>query len=172
MSNNGSSKSDKADSGAHRPASLRAFILGMVAGVIVVMVLGLLVGLPLLLAHRAAFPLEAEMGQVDINIVSSLFAGNAENPLMLSDKTLADGQDLYNNNCASCHGDKGDGKGQFVDHYFPPVADLTAAGTQSMSDAQLHWIIRNGISFTAMAAYPEFDDDQLWSIVTYVRTLK
>jgi mono/diheme cytochrome c family protein len=172
MSKNGISESDKSNSGAHRPALKRAFITGMIVGVIMVMVLGIFVGLPLSLAHRAEFPLEGVVGRLAVNFVSSLSGGNAVNPLAKNDKTLTDGEDLFANNCSSCHGKNGDGKGDFVNRYFPPAADLTAASTQGKSDAQLRWIIRNGLSFTAMAAYPEFDDDQLWSIVTYIRTLK
>jgi mono/diheme cytochrome c family protein len=172
MSKNGISKSDKFASGAPQPAPARAFIMGTVAGVIAVLVLGLLVGLPLSLAHRAEFPLESAAGHLAVNLISSLSGGNAVNPLAKNDKTLTDGADLFANNCSSCHGKNGDGKGDFVNRYFPPAADLTAAGTQGKSDAQLRWIIKNGLSFTAMASYPEFDDDQLWSIVTYIRTLK
>ena len=83
------------------------------------MLLGLGVAMPLVLAHRSAFPLEAAMGQLDINLVSSLFAGNAVDPLPNDDKTLADGGDLFANDCSNCHGEKGDGQGKFVGRYFP-----------------------------------------------------
>ena len=125
-----------------------------------------------MLTHRTEFPLESAVGGLAVNVISSLNAGNATNPLVENDKTLADGEDLYITNCASCHGDNGDGKGDFVDQYYPPPTDLTSARTQCKSDAQLRWLIKNGLSFTAMAAYPEFNDQQLWSLVIYMRSLK
>jgi mono/diheme cytochrome c family protein len=144
----------------------------MVVGVLLVIVLGIFVGLPFSLTHRAEFPLERDIGGLAVQAVSSLNAGNAVNPLPKNNKTLTDGEDLYANNCSNCHGDKGDGKGQTTAVYYPPPADLTAASTQDKSDAQLYWIIKHGLSFTAMAAYPEFSDKQLWSIITYIRSLK
>jgi mono/diheme cytochrome c family protein len=144
----------------------------MVAGAILVIILLILVGLPLSLAHHTEFPLEGTLGHLAVNLVSSLNAGNVVNPLVKNDKTLADGGDLYNTNCSSCHGDHGDGKGKIVDGYYPPPADLTAANTQGKSDAQIRWIIKHGLSFTAMAAYSDFDDQQLWSIVIFIRSLK
>jgi mono/diheme cytochrome c family protein len=172
MSVDDPSQVNRAAASARTPPRTRAFVLGMAAGIILTIALITFVGLPLSLAHRAEFPLEGAFGQFAVNLISSLNAGNAANPLPNDSKTLADGEDLYNNNCASCHGDKGDGKGLFENGYYPPPANLIAASTQSKSDAQLRWIIKNGLSFTAMAAYPEFDDQQLWSLVTYIRSLK
>jgi hypothetical protein len=154
------------------PASTRTFVAGMAAGVVLVLALLLVVGLPLSLAHHTELPLEGAVGHWAVNIISSLNAGNAGNPLVSNDKSLADGEDLYNSNCASCHGDHGDGKGDFVNVYFPPPADLTSDNTQGKSDAQLRWIVQHGLSFTAMAAYPDFDDPQVWSIIIYMRSLK
>ena len=166
------SQTNGSDVGGRRPTSVRTFVFGMIAGALVVIVLGGLIGLPLMLTHRTEFPLESTVGGLAVNVISSLNAGNATNPLTENDKTLADGEDLYITNCASCHGDTGDGKGDFVDQYYPPPTDLTSDRTQGKSDAQIRWLIQNGISFTAMAAYPEFNDQQLWSMVIYIRSLK
>ena len=183
MSNNsGMSQSNSSDSLARPPTStrtsartFRTFVVGMVVGAILVIVLLTLVALPLSLTHRTEFPLEGTFGHMAVNLVSSLNAGNAGNPLEKNDKTLTDGGDLYNTNCSSCHGDHGDAKdakGKLIGGNYPPPADLTSANTQGKSDAQLYWIIKHGLSFTAMAAYPDFSDNQLWSIVTYIRSLK
>src|SRR5437867_1380530 len=97
------SRSNSSDSPKGAPTSIRTFVTGMVASAILVIVLLTLVGLPLSLAHRTEFPLEGTIGHLAVNLISSLNAGNVVNPLVENDKTLADGEDLYTNNCASCH---------------------------------------------------------------------
>ena len=109
MNKDALSRSNNAEPGMRRPFPIRVFILGMVAGIALVTLLGMFVVAPLALAHRAELPLESTFGGLAVNIISSVSAGSAANPLPNNDKTLGDGQDLFANNCSNCHGDKGDG---------------------------------------------------------------
>src|SRR5262245_21344903 len=102
--NNGMSRSNRSGSLVRAATSTRTFVKGIVVCAILVIVLLILVGLPLALTHHTEVPLEGTIGHLAVNLISSLNAGNAVNPLVKSDKTLADGGDLYNTNCASCHG--------------------------------------------------------------------
>ncbi len=172
MSTNAASRSNGAGAAARRRFPLRHFLLGVAAGVLLATAAGMLVAAPLALAHRTEFPLESAFGALAVNIISAVNAGNSVNPLPANDKTLGDGGDLFANNCSNCHGEKGDGKGKFINGYYPPPANLTLPNTRNKSDAQLFWIIRHGLSFTAMAAYPNLDDQQTWSLVAYIRSLK
>lgn len=56
---------------------------------------------------------------------------------------------------------------------FPPAADLTAETARGMNDAQLFYVIKNGLGFTPTPAYGEhYSDQTIWALVTYVRSLQ
>jgi hypothetical protein len=40
---------------------------------------------------------------------------------------------------------------------------------KNISDGQMFWAIKNGIEGTAMPAYPDLADWQIWVLVHYVR---
>ena len=43
---------------------------------------------------------------------------------------------------------------------------------QEKSDAQLFWILKNGLSFAGMPAFgQQYDDQTLWALVSYMRAL-
>jgi len=56
---------------------------------------------------------------------------------------------------------------------FPPATNLLSANTRQMTDGQLFWIIKNGLSFTAMPGYAsQYRDDAIWTMVIYIRALQ
>src|SRR5262249_4439614 len=65
-------------------------------------------------------------------------------------KGLADGQRVYQSNCAGCHADNGDGRGA-ANGTAPPLNGLTALAQKT--DEDLFTIVAHGIPATAMAAY-------------------
>ena len=82
------------------------------------------------------------------------------------------GASYYGQDCGVCHGGDGRSKlapGQWM---YPRASDLTSTRVQSYSDAELFWIIQNGIRFTGMPAFGEVETpDHVWDLVNYVRTL-
>jgi mono/diheme cytochrome c family protein len=55
---------------------------------------------------------------------------------------------------------------------YPRVADLTSRYTQSYSDQELFWIIKNGIRLSGMPAFGKVESDEhIWDLVLYVRML-
>lgn len=78
----------------------------------------------------------------------------------------------FQEECAVCHGVAGKGDGMLGPLVYPPAPDLTRARTQSLSDAELHHIISEGIRFTAMPAMGGRDsDEEIWQLVALVRQL-
>jgi mono/diheme cytochrome c family protein len=78
----------------------------------------------------------------------------------------------FEEECAVCHGPAGRGDGMLGPLVFPPAPDLTSARTQSLSDAELHHVISEGIRFTAMPAMGDRDsEDEIWQLVSLVRQL-
>ncbi len=93
------------------------------------------------------------------------------NPLTLTaenaDAIFKTGKELFNTNCAHCHGEKGNGEGPMVASGayvgVPDYANLT-----NLSDGQLFYSIYYGKG--AMGAHgPILTKKEIWTLVHYVR---
>jgi mono/diheme cytochrome c family protein len=95
------------------------------------------------------------------------------NPLLATPETLADGKEAFSHYCVACHGNDGQNTGvPFADRMSPPVPPLTSPDVQSYSDGQLKWVIDYGIWPSGMpGAKGILSDDEIWSIVSYLRHL-
>lgn len=96
-----------------------------------------------------------------------------KNPLAVSAETLAEGKEAFSHYCVACHGMDGQNTGvPFADRMSPPVPSLASADVQSYSDGQLKWVIDNGVWPSGMPASKGIlSDDEIWSIVVYLRHL-
>lgn len=79
------------------------------------------------------------------------------------------GQDLFQANCAFCHGGDGTGKnwiGQFME---PKARDLTIYSAQSMPASRLEQVIREGLPGTSMPAWQHvFAPAEIQAVRAYV----
>jgi mono/diheme cytochrome c family protein len=104
-----------------------------------------------------------------------ILVGNKKetNPLPLSPEVLADGKEAFSHYCVACHGMDGQNTGvPFADHISPPIPSLASSQVQSYTDGQLKWILDNGIWPSGMpGSKGTLSDDELWSIVVYLRHL-
>jgi mono/diheme cytochrome c family protein len=79
---------------------------------------------------------------------------------------------LYGMDCDICHGKDGrhptdTGKGM-----YPRVPDLGSPAVQEWSDAELFWIVKNGVRYSGMPAFGKVQNDkEIWDLVHYVRLL-
>lgn len=102
---------------------------------------------------------------------------NRVNPLPDDAATRRAGEKLFlgkdgHFGCANCHGEKGGGNGPLASQFNPPPRNFACAKTvNGIPDGQLAWIIRNGSPGTAMPAHKDYTDEQVWQLVTYLRTL-
>ena len=95
------------------------------------------------------------------------------NPLPASAEAIETGRKNFSHYCLVCHGLDGQNTGvPFAENMSPPVPPLTSPSVQKYTDGQLHWIIKNGISPSGMpAAKGILNDDEIWTLVVYVRHL-
>jgi mono/diheme cytochrome c family protein len=106
-------------------------------------------------------------------------AGQLSNPLVLTEKTIKEGQKLYTSFCAHCHGKKGLGKGSIKNAIYgavPSYADKTPnrRGDRSMSELEeghLYHAIMYGLN--AMGPHSSLiRESDRWKIVAYVQTIQ
>lgn len=143
----------------------------IIIGVLAVAAIGLLVVPAVLLVHRTDLPFERVYANAVVGLVARMSAGDAKLPA--NARSSAAGRYAYIGSCATCHGATGDGKGVFGQQTYPPATDLTSADAKERSDAELFWITKNGLSFTAMPGFGrQYSDGDLWAIVGYLRTLQ
>ncbi len=82
-----------------------------------------------------------------------------------SDRSIADGRQVFENRCAGCHGIDGRGGER-----APDIA--TSAKTQRRSDSELAQIITSGIPSGGMPAFSTLDASTGRALVTYLRFLQ
>ena len=95
------------------------------------------------------------------------------NPLPVTPENTAEGQRNFSHYCFVCHGLDGQNTGvPFADAMAPSVPSLASMEVQSYTDGQLYWVIKNGLWPSGMpASRGILTDEEIWSIVTYVRNL-
>ena len=143
--------------------------LGAVVAVVAIVVLAL----PFALTHRQDLPLERVYGDAAVSLVSRVLGGDAANPVANDPRALSTGRAAYTGSCAVCHGAKGDGRGAFGRTTYPDATDFTSESAKSKTDAQLFWIVKNGLGFTAMPAFGgQYKDAEIWAMVAYIRALQ
>jgi len=91
--------------------------------------------------------------------------------------SIANGKQLFEVQCAMCHGQGGHGDAPLGQTMYPPAADLTQPRTQTKTDGMLFWLIAHGVNLTGMPAWGTKygganTDDEIWQMVSYIRTLK
>ncbi len=88
------------------------------------------------------------------------------------------GKQLYEINCSQCHGDRGDGVGIATPFLLPRPRDFTAGKYKIRSTPSgalpttedLRNIIRAGMPYTGMPAWPQLSNEQLTDLAYYLKT--
>jgi len=101
---------------------------------------------------------------------------NLKNPVESTSGNIEKGRLLFQLDaqptCVMCHGNQGDGTGGFGANLNPPPRNFTCTETmQGISDGQLFWIIRNGSPDTGMPPFQDLQDEQIWHLINFIRSL-
>ncbi len=84
----------------------------------------------------------------------------------------ARGATLYAENCASCHGTKGDGRGPQASQLKPPpIAFTDVERARKRSLFALYQVIDQGLDGTAMQSFANLPSDERWALANYVGSL-
>jgi mono/diheme cytochrome c family protein len=87
-------------------------------------------------------------------------------------ESIAAGKTLWTTHCKSCHGTKGLGDGPKAAQLKTEPGDFSKAETQSQADGALFYKISEGRDDMPSFKKKIPDQDDIWSIVNYLRTLK
>ena len=99
--------------------------------------------------------------------------GAPTNPVPADDASLGRGAELFNINCAVCHGVDGKGNGPvaaYLQNKKP--ADLTSPAVQFLSDGAIFMGITNGMPGAMPALNENLTVRERWDVVNFIRTLK
>jgi glucose/arabinose dehydrogenase len=113
-----------------------------------------------IVAASALFMSLPALGQSFHNAPAS--AATLANP-QTGRQNAAAGRDLFQQNCASCHGAKAQGTGN--------IPSLASGPTQSAKPGQLFWFITTGDLGSGMPSWESLPEQQRWQIVTYLQNM-
>ena len=98
--------------------------------------------------------------------------GESKAPPKKTPELLTQGKKLYEQNCVTCHGPKGDGKGPAGDLLKPPPRDFNrplSQWTYSKGDLKKVFdVISKGIPNTAMVKWDQLSEQDRWALVYFV----
>ena len=96
------------------------------------------------------------------------------NPWKPTPDVLKAAREIFIDRCAVCHGPDGSGQTGVGRNLYPKVPALRLPQTQSLTDGEIRYIIRNGVRLTGMPGWAKPHDEQSddsWKLVLFVRSL-
>jgi cytochrome c553 len=79
---------------------------------------------------------------------------------------------VFLGSCAQCHGADARGDTNIGRNMAPPAMDLSSAHVQHWTDAELFWIIQNGVRLTGMPAWKStISENETWKLARYIHNV-
>ncbi len=102
----------------------------------------------------------------------------AQGPDVGTEAQRESGKTLYLKNCSQCHGEKGDGVGYATPHLIPRPRDFTTGKFKVRTTPNgalpthqdLVNIIRRGMPYTSMPAWPTLSDEEVSNLAYFITT--
>lgn len=115
--------------------------------------------------------LERSVGSWAVERSVAVRAPDTGNPFAGDEEAISTGRKNYKDMCARCHGGPDKERDEFAKGLNPPAPDIEHVA-EEFSSGDLFWITKHGIRMTGMPAFGKtHDDDELWKIVAYVKTI-
>jgi thiosulfate dehydrogenase len=145
------------------------FILGLIIGI----------GLPLvagyLFATRGGISMATKGGPLPMErsiankALDASIGKNSEDqsPLPADETNLLAGAQVYMHNCAGCHGRLDQTTSAMGTRVYPnpPLLVLPGKGVTDDPIGATHWVVKNGIRFSAMPSYEKnLTDTEIWQV--------
>jgi mono/diheme cytochrome c family protein len=86
------------------------------------------------------------------------------NPYRDQPDAIAGGKRIFEQNCSPCHGKNAEGTKK-----RPPLRSERVQ--QEATEGDIHWLLVNGNMKKGMPSWAKLPDQQLWQVITYVKSL-
>ena len=97
---------------------------------------------------------------------------NMANPVKSDATSIAHGKELFAQHCKSCHGTKGKGDGPKAAQLDTECGDFTKADFQKQTDGAIFYKTYEGRKDMPSFKKKIADQEDIWAVVNFVRTLK
>ena len=158
--------------------TMKRFVSILVMPALAAATLGILLGVYFVTAGVSARsqpgPLETLAAHTVRNIAIRTRVRGLANAVSVNDAVIAEGRDHFADHCASCHANDGSGNTEMGRGLYPKAPDMRLPATQNLSDAELFYIIENGVRFTGMPGWSTgtpAGEESTWHLVHFIRHL-
>ncbi|WP_353073181.1 cytochrome P460 family protein [Tunturiibacter gelidoferens] len=115
---------------------------------------------------------ETSLANAAKDVTIPLEAGKMNNPLPETDEVISQGREVFLGSCAQCHGADARGDADLGRSMDPPAMDLSSGHVQHWSDAELFWIVQNGVRLTGMPAWKtSISENDTWKLARFIHKL-
>lgn len=146
--------------------------------ILTVLGIGILTGAYIVTTGVSARPMPSALESLTARTVRSLAIrarlSGVTNPVPVSDAVIQEGMEHFADHCAVCHGNDGGGNTEMGRGLYPRAPDMRLPATQNLSDAELFYIIENGVRLTGMPAWStgtKEGETSSWHLVHFIRHL-
>jgi mono/diheme cytochrome c family protein len=152
--------------------TLIAFILGLIALPVILLVAGTIGRLP---SNSVAEPpnWESSIGMRALDASLEKRSAGLKNPIAGGDRAaLAAGAKVYNDNCSGCHG-SAKGPSEWGAKGFYPRAPQFYQEGSDVAPAEAFAAIRDGVRYSGMGAWrDQMKDDDIWKVANFIASLR
>lgn len=146
-------------------------VLGIATAFAIGGVLFIALGLPSIATNTGHWPLTRQFLEIVMTHTVRVRTLGRRVPPLDDPALVLKGAGHYATGCAPCHGAPGRAPSLITRQLLPEPPHL-AEGGRDHSPAALFWIIKHGLKYTAMPAWPtQRRDDEVWAMVAFVRRL-
>jgi mono/diheme cytochrome c family protein len=148
------------------------FLLGLVVGI------GLLLLAGYLFATRGGIYMGTKGGPLPLEesiaskAIDASVGKNAQDqsPLPADETNLLAGARIYKQNCAGCHGQLDQPASALGERFYPHPPQLLAPDEGVTHDpvGATHWVVKNGIRFSAMPSSGKLTEDEIWQVSLFL----
>ena len=156
----------------------KSYVRTLVLFVLALVGIGLLTGAYIVTTGVSARPQPSRLESITARTLRSIAIRarlrGVTNPVPVSDAVIKEGMEHFADHCAVCHGNDGGGDTEMGRGLYPRAPDMRLAATQNLSDAELFYIIENGVRLTGMPAWStgtKEGETSSWHLVHFIRHL-
>jgi thiosulfate dehydrogenase len=150
---------------------------GFILGIVITLIVEAGVGYYLLSSGAIPANADAKPGSVEkfaartsLRATLDKEAPKQPNPIQLTDENLVAGIQLYETNCAICHGTAEGKASAIAKGEYPAPPQLATDGVEDDPEGWTFWKIKHGIRWTGMPSWKaELSDQQIWTLALFLK---